>query len=270
MKLEEIYQNLVGYITGFKKVVVAFSGGVDSALLAYVAYKALGDNMLAVTVKAPYTPTWEFEEALDFAREHGFRHEIIDFPLVPTEITLNPPDRCYLCKLEIFDTIIGCAEKNSIQVVFDGSNKDDLKDYRPGMKALEELNIKSPMLDLGITKDEIRKLSHHFKLKTWNKPSCACLLSRIPYNTEIKIEELAKIEKAELILRQYNIIGSRVRSHGDIARIEAPADRIEFLVSPRLRAELVAEIKKLGYLYVVVDLEGYQTGSLNKTLNLSE
>jgi uncharacterized protein len=269
MKTEDTYQQLVAYIQNAKHVAVAFSGGVDSALLTYLTHKVLGDNMMAITVRTPYTPVWEIEEALQFVKEYGIRHRVITLP-IPSNITQNPPDRCYLCKIVIFKAILSRAKEHGIHTIFDGSNKDDLSDYRPGMLALKELNIKSPMLQLGISKDEIRELSRKLLLKTWDKPSCACLLSRIPYHTEITIEELDKISRAEQILRELNFFGSRVRSHGDIARIEVPIEQLSGIVSLDLRTQLVQKIKSLGYLYVVVDLEGYESGSLNKTLNIEE
>jgi uncharacterized protein len=269
MKRDDTYPQLITYIKNAKHVAVAFSGGVDSALLTYLAHKELGDNMMAITVKTPYTPVWEIEEALQFVKEYGIPHQVITLP-IPSNITQNPPDRCYLCKIEIFEAILSSAKEHNIHTIFDGSNKDDLSDYRPGMRALKELNIESPMLQLGISKVEIRELSHKLLLKTWDKPSCACLLSRIPYHTEITIEELDRISKAEQILRHLKIIGSRVRSHGDIARIEVPIRQLTEIVSLDQRTQLVEKIKDLGYLYVVVDLEGYETGSLNKTLNIEE
>lgn len=269
MKKDDTYQELVTYIKNAQQVVVAFSGGVDSALLTYLAHKELGDNMMAITVKTPYTPVWEIEEALQFVKEYGIRHQVINLS-IPSNITQNPPDRCYLCKIEVFEAILSSAKEHGIHTIFDGSNKDDLSDYRPGMRALKELNIESPMLQLGISKAEIRDLSRKLSLKTWDKPSCACLLSRIPYHTEITIEELDRISKAEQILRELKIIGSRVRSHGDIARIEAPIGQLTDIVALDLRNQLVQKIKNLGYLYVVIDLEGYHSGSMNKTLNIEE
>jgi pyridinium-3,5-biscarboxylic acid mononucleotide sulfurtransferase len=269
MMEDVIHQKLINYIKNARHVVVAFSGGVDSALLTYLVHKELGDNMMAITVKTPYTPAWEIEDALQFANEYGIHHKVIHLP-IPSNIMQNPPDRCYLCKSEVFKKILNSAKEHGICTVFDGSNKDDLSDYRPGIRALKELNVESPMLQLGISKTEIRDLSRKLLLKTWDKPSCACLLSRIPYHTKITIAELDRISQAEQILRELKIYGSRVRSQGDIARIEVPIERLADIVSPGLRIQLVQKIRKLGYIHVVVDLEGYQSGSLNKTLNIEK
>ncbi|NNK93884.1 MAG: ATP-dependent sacrificial sulfur transferase LarE [Desulfobacterales bacterium] len=244
---------------------VAFSGGVDSTLLTYITHQELGDTMMALTIKTPYIPDWEVEEAELFAKEYNIRHEVIELPL-PAILIQNPPERCYLCKTEVFKTILHQAAKYNISTVIEGSNKDDLSDYRPGMRALRELNIESPMLQLGITKDDIRKLSQQLGLKTWDKPSYACLLSRIPYHTEITSAELTRISQAEQVLRELNISGSRVRSHGNIARIELPLGQFPEILRSDQRVKLVEKIQACGYLYVTLDLEGYQTGSLNKTL----
>ncbi len=250
-----------------KNAVVAFSGGVDSSLLTYAAHEALGNKMVAITVKTPYIPDWEIEEAAVFAKRYGIVHIIIKLPL-PDVIFNNPPDRCYHCKKEIFKAIQKHAKKLGLSNIIEGSNMDDLGDYRPGMRALRELNIHSPLLQLGITKATIRGLSSELGLTTWDKPAYACLLSRIPYNTEITATELGRISKAERILRRLDIAGSRVRSHGDIARIEVPVENFATLLETEVRKQLIEEIKACGYLYVTLDLEGYQTGSLNKTLTI--
>jgi pyridinium-3,5-biscarboxylic acid mononucleotide sulfurtransferase len=249
--------------------VVAFSGGVDSSLLAYVTHQALGDGMVAITITTPYIPDWEIDAARLFAKQHNIGHEIIQLP-IPATILHNPPDRCYLCKKELFSALRRRAEKMCIDTVIDGSNIDDLSDYRPGMRALGELNIASPMLELGLSKDTIRSLSRGLGLETWNRPASACLLSRIPYHTRITPAELKRIARAETALRQLNISGSRVRSHGDIARIEVPIESFTDLLLTGLRGQLIEKIKVCGYTYVTLDLEGYQTGSLNKTLVIED
>ena len=269
MNIDTTYQKLRQRIRQMKGAVVAFSGGVDSTLLTYITHQELGDNMMALTIKTPYIPNWEVEEALLFAKEYNIRHEVIELPL-PAILIQNPPERCYLCKTEVFKTILNRAAKYNFSSIIEGSNKDDLNDYRPGMRALGELNIESPMLQLGITKDEIRELSRQLGLKTWDKPSYACLLSRIPYHTEITPAELTRISQAEQALRELNILGSRVRSHGNIARIEVPLGQFTEIVHSDQRVRLVEKIKACGYLYVTLDLEGYQTGSLNKTLKTEE
>jgi uncharacterized protein len=265
------YRQLLQHIKEMKRVVVAFSGGVDSSFLTFAAQEALGGkpgcNMVAITINTPYIPDWEIEEARLFAKEYNIAHEVILLP-IPADIIRNPPDRCYLCKKEIFKAIQNRARKIGIDTIIEGSNKDDLNDYRPGMRALGELNIASPLLQLGISKDTIRALSLEAGLRTWDKPAYACLLSRIPYHTEITAAELERIAKAETALRELNIPGARVRSHGDIARIEVPIASFADLLKTRLRTRLIEKIKTCGYQYVTLDLEGYQMGSLNRTLTI--
>jgi uncharacterized protein len=274
--IESPYQQLVHHIKALKRAVVAFSGGVDSSLLAYIAHEVLcskpdgkpGDrDLVAITIKTPYIPDWELEEAQLFAKKYNIIHEIIELE-IPAQIIQNPPDRCYLCKKEIFTAILNHAKKIGIDTIIEGSNKDDVNDYRPGMRALKELNIASPLLELGITKKTLRELSRELGLPTWDKPAYACLLSRIPYHTEITAGELERIAKAEMVLRELNISSSRVRSHGDIARIEVPVTSFADLLKNDVRTRLIEKIKFCGYLYVTLDLEGYQTGSLNKILGI--
>ncbi len=261
-----LYQQLLLHLKKMKRAVVAFSGGVDSSLLCYAAHEALAEGVLAITIKTPYIPAWEIEEALLFADKYNIAHKVISQP-TPANITQNPPDRCYLCKKELFKAIQNEATKLGIETIIEGSNQDDLSDYRPGMRALKELNIASPLLQLGMTKETIRTLSREIGLPTWDKPAYACLLSRIPYHTEITTTELERIAKAELVLRELKISGSRVRSHGDIARIEVPIASFTAIMAPTLRTLLIHKIKACGYIYVTLDMEGYQTGSLNKTLS---
>ncbi len=259
------YQQLVLHIKALRRVAVAFSGGVDSSLLVYAAHEALGNNVTAITVHTPYIPDWEIDEARRFAAQYHIAHEVIELA-IPTVITHNPPDRCYLCKKELFTAIQRRAAELGSTTVIEGSNKDDLYDYRPGMRALKELGIASPMLAEGMGKATIRAISRQVGLTTWDKPAYACLLSRIPYHTEITVAELDRIAKAEMVLRDLSIAGARVRSHGDIARIEVPAPLFPALLQTELRTLLIEKIKSCGYVYITLDLEGYKTGSLNKLL----
>ncbi len=264
-KSKQPLSDLLKRIQQLESVAVAFSGGVDSSLLAYATHSVLSEKMLAISINTPYIPDWEIEEAKAFTAKHGIPHHVIDLE-VPSTIKKNPSNRCYLCKQIIFNTIIKHARKSGFKTIIEGSNKDDLRDYRPGMKALQELKIISPFLDLEITKDEIRKMSKDLNLETWDKPAYACLLSRIPYDTEITPEELQKINAAEEVLRHFQIKGSRVRSHDSIARIEVPLEEFETILKKEIRTELIRKIKACGYLYVTLDLEGYTTGSLNRTI----
>ncbi|MEE4165526.1 MAG: ATP-dependent sacrificial sulfur transferase LarE [Desulfocapsaceae bacterium] len=265
MKHEEVYQALLGYLQGLEQAVVAFSGGVDSSLLLYAAHQALPGMVVAVTVRTPYVPHWEIEEAESFAQSHSIAHKILDLP-VPASILQNPRDRCYLCKKDLFSAILREAEKRQVNTILEGSNMDDLNDYRPGLRALQELSIVSPYLGLKITKHQIRELAKNLGLESWNKPSNACLLSRLPYGTTINDSQLKRISEAEQVLRDLQLHGSRVRSHGDIARVEVPVEQFADVVSSALRIKLVEKLKACGYLYVTLDLEGYLSGSMNRNI----
>ncbi len=244
---------------------MAFSGGVDSSLLAYAAHQALADRMVAITVHTPYIPQWEIDEARLFAAEYQIVHEVLKLG-IPAGIITNPPERCYLCKKELFTAIQRRAHELGIDTVIEGSNTDDLSDYRPGMRALKELSIVSPLLATGMDKKTIRTFSKQANLPSWDKPAYACLLSRIPYHTEITSMELTRVVQAEEVLRELHIFGGRVRSHGEIARIEVPVEALATLLDSELRLQLVTKIKDCGYVYVTLDLQGYRMGSLNQSL----
>jgi len=266
MGYQRMYQELEDYIRGLGRSVVAFSGGVDSSLLAYATHQALGEEMIALTVKTPYIPAWEMTDTLEFAKRYAIPHMIIELE-TPEEIIHNPPDRCYLCKKNLFTAIRTKALDSGLDTVLEGSNIDDLGDYRPGLKALEELGIVSPFLVKQFSKNRIRGLARYLGLEVWNKPSNACLLSRLPYHMEITDSELDRISRADQVLRDMQLFGSRVRSHGDIARVEIGVDQFETVISEQVRSRLVDKLKSCGYLYVALDLEGYQTGSMNKSVS---
>lgn len=259
----EKYLNLVNYLKNLGSVVVAFSGGVDSTFLLKVAKEALGDKAAALTINSPYIPKWEIEEAKELVKEIKIRHEFLEVPTIIDVIQFNPKDRCYLCKTAVFTMVKEFAIKNGYKYVVDGTNADDIHDYRPGLRALKELDIKSPLLENGLSKKEIRELSKELNLPTWNKPPYACLLSRIPYGTELKVEEFDKIEKSERYLMDKGFIAVRVRSHGDLARIEVPKEDIHRLFDENLLNEISIKLKEFGFNYVSLDMQGYKTGSLN-------
>lgn len=246
-------------------VLVAYSGGVDSTFLAYVATDVLGERALAVTAASETFPAFEREEAVRFAGELGLRHEVIE----TSEIAIagfaeNPPDRCYHCKSELFGKLTRLAARRGLAFVADGTNADDLGDYRPGRRAIKELGVRSPLLEAGFTKADIRAASRRAGLPTAEKPSYACLASRFPYGERITPEGLAKVDAAEAALREMGFARVRVRHHGDVARIEF--DPREMPAAFAARAKIVEALRRAGFKYVALDLEGYRTGSMNEVL----
>lgn len=261
----EKYRNLINYLKKLDRVVLAFSGGVDSTFLLKAAKEALGDNIKAVTILSPYIPKWEVEEAKELVRELRVKHEIVEVSIID-EIKNNPEDRCYLCKKAIFTVIQDIAKREGYNYVIDGTNFDDLGDYRPGLKALEELEVKSPLLECKLTKEEIRSLSNELGLNTWDKPPYACLLTRIPYGNQLKVEDFEKIEEAEKYMMTIGFRAVRVRCHGDLARIEVDRkDRVK-LFDEKILDEISSKLKEIGFKYITMDLEGYRVGSFNETI----
>lgn len=260
--MSEKYIELVSYLKGLKRVLVAFSGGVDSTFLLRAAKDALGDNAAAVTVNSPYIPSWEIEEAKEFTEKMGIKHDFIKVGIID-EIKNNPSDRCYLCKKAVFSMIKEKAINEGFDYVIDGTNLDDIKDYRPGIKALNELEIVSPLLECKITKSEVREMSKDLNLLTWNKPAGACLLTRIPFDTRLEIDDINRIEKAEKYLRDKGIYAVRVRSHGDLARIEIDPTIRDQLFNTDFLDEISRKLKEYGFKYVTIDAAGYKMGSLN-------
>ena len=247
--------------------VVAFSSGVDSTFLLPVAHEVLGERVIAATIRSHTFPKRELDEAVAFCHAEGVRHEIIDSEELDIPgFAENPPDRCYHCKRELFSKLLAFAYANGLAAVLEGSNLDDDGDYRPGRRAIKELGIRSPLHEAGLSKAEIRALSREMGLPTSDKPSFACLASRFPYGERITAGALERVERAEqwLLDAGLGLKQLRVRSHGDLARIEVPRDAI-----PRLAAraaEIAAALKELGFSYVALDLLGYRTGSMNETL----
>lgn len=257
------------YLSGLGSAIVAFSGGIDSLFLLKAAQNALGNKVVAVTVKPYSLPVCELKEAEAFCKEMGIQHFIINFNEFNIKgFSENPPDRCYLCKKELFGKIKEIAVKHSIPYILEGSNLDDNKDYRPGMAALKELGIISPLIQAGFYKEEIRMSAKEMGLKAWNKPSKACLSSRFAYGEHITKEKLLMAEKAEQLLAGKGFSQARVRIHGKMARIEIMPDEFKKLIEKNIREEIISGLKSYGFTYISMDLEGYRTGSMNEMLNL--
>ena len=251
-------------------VAVAFSGGVDSTLLAKVAHDVLGDAMVAVTLRLHSVPGAELAAANEFCQREGITHLVMDIDeLQIPGFAQNPPNRCYLCKREVFSRLCQTASELGFAHVVDGSNVDDMGDYRPGIKALEELGVESPLRDSGLTKADIRALSRELGLPTWNLPSAACLSSRFAYGELITAVKLRRVELAEEYLRGLGFGQLRVRIHGadgELARIEVPAEDIARLASDELRDRVAEHLRELGFRYVSCDLAGFRSGSMNEAL----
>lgn len=245
-------------------VAVAFSTGVDSTFLLKTARDVLGDNAYAVTVRSCLIPQADIEEALRFCEKQGIALTVIDHdPFTVEGFRDNGKDRCYLCKKAIFARIKQAAADLGVNFVLEGTNADDMFDYRPGMKALEELGIRSPLKEAGITKEEIRELSREKGLDTWDKPAFACLATRIPCGTKITPDVILRIEEAERYLRDLGFRQYRVRTHGNLARIEVMPDDFGRIMQEDIRIKITDRFKQIGYRYVSVDLGGYRTGSMN-------
>ena len=249
-------------------VLVAYSGGVDSTLLLKLCLDTLGnDRVLAVTATSETYPSQEVAAAVRIAALLEARHRLLETAeLALPAFAANPPDRCYHCKRELFSRLVEIAAAEGLSHVVDGANYDDLSDHRPGRRAAQELGVRSPLQEAGLTKAEIRALSRELDLPTWDKPSFACLASRFPYGTRITRDDLARVDQAESFLRQLGVDQLRVRHHGPIARIEVEPSDISLLIADEVRERIVTRFRELGYIYVTVDLAGYRTGSMNEVL----
>lgn len=265
-KLHEKYEELKAYLQELGSVAVAFSCGVDSAFLMAAAAEVLGDKAVAMTAKSCSFPERELVEAEDFCKARGIRHIVFESEEMELEeYRKNPKERCYFCKSCLFKKLKTLAEENGLAAVVEGSNKDDEGDYRPGLQAVAELGVKSPLRAVGFTKAEIRSLSKEMGLPTWSKPSFACLASRVPYGETISQEKLSMVEKAEQLLLDMGIVQVRVRIHDTMARIELLPEQFDKLLEHR--EEIVTKFKEFGFAYVSLDLQGYRMGSMNETLD---
>jgi uncharacterized protein len=260
---------LRGILADYESVLVAFSGGVDSAYLAIAAAHALGPRALAVTADSPSYPDTHRQLALSIARDFELAHEVIHTAeLERPEYRANPANRCYYCKDELYGRLSEVARARGLAVIVDGNNADDRGDYRPGRQAAREHGVKSPLDEAGLTKDEIRELSRLEGLESWDEPASACLSSRIPYGLEVTDRALRQIERAEQVLRNLGFRVYRVRHHDTVARLEIARSEMARALDPEVNAQLVSAIKALGYQYVSLDLQGYRMGSLNEALRL--
>jgi uncharacterized protein len=261
------HDKLKEYLNELGSVAIAFSSGVDSTFLLKTAHEALGDNVIAVTATSGSYPKRELNEAIDFCKREGIRHILCESEELDIEgFSENPPNRCYLCKTELFNKIRAVAKEHGIDSIAEGSNMDDNNDYRPGHIAIHEQGIKSPLRQVGLTKDEIRTLSKEMGLPTWNKQSFACLTSRFPYGETISKEKLDMVDKAEQLLLEMGLRQVRVRHHGDLARIETDDEGFAILFDKANRELIHAKMKKFGFKFASIDLVGYKMGSMNATI----
>ena len=256
-------------LASFNSVIVAFSGGVDSAYLWWLATDVLGPAALCVTADSPSYPDHHRQLALRIARDFSLHHEIIhtselDIP----EYRANPTNRCYYCKTELYTTLSRVARQRGFEIIVDGANADDRGDYRPGRQAAREFGVRSPLDEAGLTKDEIRRLSHRAGLPTWNEPASACLSSRIPYQSEVTFEKLRTIERAEQVVHALGFRICRVRHHDGLARVEIGRDELPRALAPEIHDRIVGELRAIGYEQVEIDPKGYRLGSLNEGLGL--
>lgn len=247
--------------------IVAFSGGVDSSYLALIVHQELGSSALAITAESPSYPSHQRNIAMDLVTRYGFRHEFMaSDEMLDANYVENPSNRCYFCKHELYTKLQTMAERRGFRYVVDGNNLDDTGDYRPGRQAGRELAIRSPLIEAALNKAEIRELSHLQGLPTWDQPASACLSSRIPYGSAVTVEKLRMIDQGEEIMRALGFSQTRVRHHGDMARIEIAREELSKAMSVEMFDRLSREFKTIGFRFVAVDVDGYRTGALNEVL----
>lgn len=265
--MNEKYERLLSYLRNLKRAALAFSGGVDSTFLLYAAKEALGDNVVALTVSSCFIPQRELEEAKEYCEKLGVTHVLCETEVLQIEgVAENPKNRCYLCKKAIFSRLKEVAQEYECLALIEGSNVDDAKDYRPGAQAIQELAVRSPLKECGLTKADIRALSKEHNIPTWNKPSFACLASRIPYGERITKEKLSMVEQGEELLLSLGFTQFRVREHEKIARIELLPEEFDKMMQPEVRMLVYDRLKQAGFSYVTLDLFGYRMGSLNEMI----
>lgn len=268
MEIEDKLDKLKKYLKQLESIAVAYSGGVDSTFLLKVARDVLGDNVIAVTARSSTYPERELREAADFVLQAGIRHVVVSSgELDIAAFTDNAPDRCYHCKREMLSKVIAVAQNNNLRYVVEGSNVDDSGDYRPGMKAVRELGVGSPLREAGFGKEEIRTLSREMGLPAWNKPALACLASRFPYGQKITGDKLRVVEQAEQFLLELGLKQVRVRHHGDIARVEVSPEERDIFFDTELMDGVYEKFRQLGFIYASLDLKGYRTGSMNEAID---
>ena len=268
-ELTSKFEKLKNKLAGLDNALIAYSGGVDSTLLLKVAADVLGKKLTAVTAHSEVTPPHDYEEAVIFAESLGVNYIVIKTDeLQDANFVSNPPDRCYHCKSMLFKRLSEIAREKKIKWLLDGSNFDDITDYRPGSRAAKEFGVISPLKEAGLTKDEIRALSKEMSLPTWDKAASPCLASRVPYGQVITPEKLSRIGQSEEYLRTFGIKELRVRDHGDVARIEFPVDKMFLFLDETTRDKIIDKLKSFGYKYVALDLQGFRSGSLNEVLGI--
>lgn len=267
--ITQSFEGLKGYLRTLEGAAIAFSADVDSTFLLKTAKDVFGDNVIAITAKSCVMPERELNAAIEFCKKENIKHVVFDFDVLNVEnFKENPVNRCYICKKELFTKIKNIAKDNGFETVLDGSNADDVKDYRPGLQALEELGVKSPLKESNLSKDEIRLISNVIGLDTWNKPSNACLATRFAYGEEITKEKLKKVDEAEIALLNLGFRQFRVRIHSNLARLEVTREELAKVLSNR--DKITERLKAIGFDYITLDLQGYRTGSMNELLNKDE